>query len=149
MDLMELSWGHQRFHQPVFFLFLLLSINKGGNRTWWVGWRKDGWGLHLKVFILSCSHLYTQEKKKEKKKVMVTEGKHHKTWHTRTSARGGFRVNTHTHTHTHGTVKGLRALGSGSRGPVLAHTQIQSHTSTVHGTRGHLNTWSQWGRANI
>lgn len=36
-------------------------------------------------------------RKKKKKKVMVTEGKHHKTWHTRTSARGGFRV-IHTHT---------------------------------------------------
>lgn len=48
------------------------------------------------------------------------------------------RVNTHTRTRTHGTVQGL-----GSRGPVLAHTQTQSHTSTVHGTRGHLNTWSQ------
>lgn len=78
-------------------------------------------------------------KRKKKKKGNGDQGKHHNTWHTRTSARGGFRVNTH----THGTVKGLRALGSGSRGPVLAHTQIQSHTSTVHGTRGHLNTWSQ------
>lgn len=46
-------------------------------------------------------------------------------------------------THTHGTVKGLRALEFAGRGPVLAHTQIQSHTSTVHGTRGHLNTWSR------
>lgn len=102
-----------------------------------MGWRKDGWGLHLKVFILSCSHLYTQEKKKKKGNGDRGETPQDLAYTDLSTRR------VQSNTHTHGTVKGLRALGSGSRGPVLAHTQIQSHTSTVHGTRGHLNTWSQ------
>lgn len=92
----------------------------------WVG------GIHLKVFnFFKFTSVHA-------KKVMVTEG------NTTTPGIHGPQHEAGSELiHTHGTVKGLRALGFGSRGPVLAHTQTQSHTSTVHGTRGHLNTWSR------
>ena len=128
---------------PLPSLFLLKSVNKGGNRTGKSWWRTDRWGLHLSFqFMFTSVHAKKKKRKKnkkkkeEKKKVNSDRRKHHNTWHTRASVRGGLRVN-----YTHAAR--LRALGSDSRGPVLALTQIQSHTSTVHGTRGHLNTWSQ------
>ena len=55
-------------------LSLPQSINKRGKGTGeWVEDRQGG-GLHLEVFSLSCSHLYTQGEKKKKKKVSVTKG---------------------------------------------------------------------------
>lgn len=72
---------------------------------------------------------------------MVTEG------NTTTPGIHGPQHEEGEYTHTVRLKGEVRRVGGGEkkfgcRGPVLAHTQIQSHTSTVHGTRGHLNTWS-------
>lgn len=75
MDLIELSLGHRRFHQPVFcllVLFLPLSINQGGNRSG--EWVLDRWvGSPSKSFqfIMFTS---VHGKNKTKNKAMVTEG---------------------------------------------------------------------------
>lgn len=56
-------------------LFVLLSVNEGGNRTGkWVEDKMVRGGLHLKVFNSSCSHICTRKKKNKIKKITVTEG---------------------------------------------------------------------------
>lgn len=87
----------------------------------------------VSIYKFSIHHVHICTRKKNK--ATVTEGN---------STTPGIHGPQHKEgKYTHGTVRGLRALELGGRGPVLAHTQLQSHTSTVHGTRGHLNTWSR------
>lgn len=107
-----------------------------------------GGGVSIKTISIHyshiCTHTHTHRKTTNKKKTSNGDpGKHHNSWHTRDL---GVREVQSKYTHMV-TVKAGGPWNSGSRGFPSLHIHGESHTSTVHGTRGHLSTrnW-RWGR---